>query len=107
MNTPQSRECQFDATTKKLANEYANEVAVRFSSVPDYEVCRHDVQSSARYAYCDGRNSAKASLEILARAVEFYSKMRTDHYEALGDGAVSRKAIAEVLARVEWPLEGA
>lgn len=93
---------QFDETTEKKAEDYRNSY-----------VLRHDLH---RIGFTVGRNSAKESLEILARAVLHYERMFEDWAMSSGAQTLEQardpeskatKAIAAVKARGDWPLPDA
>lgn len=96
---------QYDETTKAKAVEAA---AQKYGTEPFARLYSPNTVGIAQVAhasgYLAGRDSAKPSLEILARAVEEAGRM-------IGEGKdVARvwdrllMAIAEVKARGDWPL---
>mgnify|MGYP000576571795 CR=1 FL=1 len=103
---------QFDETTECKSEEYSNEVAKRFSSVPDNRVCRHDVSTAAKYGWCIGRNSTKASMKEMAqdlvkRRCKTYVGVVTPGREVRvhSPDCPKCKLIAAVKANGDWPLE--
>lgn len=85
---------QFDQTTEKKSEEYC----------PDRDVTipgrgKIHIRHSKREGFEAGRNSTKASLEILARAVE---KCANEKFNPVRGAAL--EAIAQVKANGDWPL---
>jgi hypothetical protein len=98
----------FDKTTEKLANEFANAAK---ASTATHKIRRYN-------AHFAGRNSAKESLEILARAIfTAHGYMGDFDCSKYCDPSVNfhepeccisvdfKKAIAAVKARGDWCLE--
>lgn len=77
---------QFDSTTEKKSEEFAKSGAVLDKNEFPYG-----------WGFQEGRNSAKESLEILARFVEAAPRSMDLLHEA-------QQAIAAVKARGDWPL---
>jgi hypothetical protein len=93
---------QFDETTERKASEHRHKTA--------------EIELSPISCFKSGRNSAKDSLEILARAVDdMQAPLPLDENPKLTIGEtleifskrmmVGIKAIAQVKERGDWPLE--
>ena len=83
---------QFDETTENKAEEYAiSKLPLNFYWKEAYKT-----------AFKETRNSAKESLAILARALDFHEGSCVT---AEGQRSSAAYAIAAVKARGDWPLE--
>lgn len=82
------KKTQFDETTNRIHLEKLN----------------HTLEMKAD-AWRDGRNSTKASLEVLARAFQKL-RGRVGEYEHGRIEAIIESAISEVHIHGNWPLEG-
>jgi len=88
---------QFDITTRVKASDFSGEYS------------GNEFNDPMREAFKRGRESAKESLAILARAIQFalIYDPDTDRYKIKHTAYPKLKeAIAEVKARGDWPLEG-
>lgn len=85
---------QFDQTTEKKAGEFA--------LGPEGSHDKSWTNEMLSKGFTEGRNSAKESLEILARALDFHTGTCVT---AEGQRTSAAHAIAQVKARGDWPLE--
>lgn len=93
---------QFDETTKRKVDEY---MQVRFAGgvrkVRGGEVHLHFGLNNMKNIAVEIRNSTKASLEVMAKALLQYEARPQD----ADDFDVATDAIAAVKANGDWPLE--
>lgn len=85
----------FDKSTERKAEEYLDDTRKKY---PNELFEKH----ALKYDFTAGRNSAKESLEILARDVEISACNCDSRYEVTCHRC---ETIAAVKARGDWPLE--
>lgn len=100
---------QFDQTTEKKAEEFT-ELAVRVNCKYTPEAQKEDYGFGISHGFKNGRNSTKASMEILARAAAEIEELDSDpfnHHKDASKCAICKmkEAIAQVKANGDWPLE--